>query len=128
MADGEMVAVDTIDNLREEIGAGAVVEATVDEVPDLDPIRSMDEVREVSAADDVVRISCSAPEAKMPALRRLDDAGTVRDIDVEDTSLESLFEQYTNGGATETTGTGADASGTTGSTDDTATATAGGGD
>jgi ABC-2 type transport system ATP-binding protein len=126
MADGEMVAVDTIDNLREEIGAGAVVEATVDAVPDLDPVRSIEGVREVSAADDVVRVSCSAPEAKMPALRRLDDAGTVRDIDVEDTSLESLFEQYTNGGATEATESAGDASGTTASTDDAAAATAGG--
>ncbi|MFW5903179.1 MAG: AAA family ATPase [Halolamina sp.] len=126
MADGEMVAVDTIDNLREEIGAGAVVEATVDEVPDLESVRSIEGVRGASAADDVVRITCTAPEAKMPALRRLDDAGTVRDLDVEDTSLEALFEKYTDGGAESGTSSADDASPVETSSDETATAAAGG--
>ncbi|MFD1586608.1 ABC transporter ATP-binding protein [Halorientalis brevis] len=96
MADGEMVAVDAIDDLREQLGTGAVVEATVADVPDLDPLRALDAVREVSVADDVVRITCDAPETKMTALRRLDDATTVNDVAIEDASLEALFEEYTS--------------------------------
>ncbi|MFT4957378.1 MAG: ABC-2 type transport system ATP-binding protein [Halobacteriales archaeon] len=101
MSEGEMMAVDTIENLREEIGAGAKVEATVTEVPDLDEVRSIEGVSNVTAAADVVRITCTAPEAKIRALRRVDDLGTVRDLDVEDTSLEALFQKYTNGGTEE---------------------------
>lgn len=96
MADGELVAVDTIDDLRDQLGTGAIVEATVSEVPDLSPVESLDAVREVAVADDVVRITCDATEAKMAALRRLDDATTVRDIAIEDASLEALFEEYTS--------------------------------
>jgi len=96
MSDGEMVAVDTIDDLREQMGAGAIVEATVSDTPDLAGVESLDAIRDVSVADDVVRITCDAPEAKMPALRRLDDVTTVRDIAIEDASLEALFEEYTS--------------------------------
>jgi len=95
MADGEMVAVDTIEDLREQLGAGAVVEATVSETPDLTPVESVDAVREVTTTDNVVRISCDVPAAKMQALRRLDDSATVQDIAIEDASLEALFEEYT---------------------------------
>jgi ABC-2 type transport system ATP-binding protein len=96
MADGEMVAVDTIDDLREQLGTGAVVEATVDQVPDLSPVERLDGVREVSATDGIVRVTCDEPTAKMAALRRLDDAAAVRDIAIEDASLEALFEEYTS--------------------------------
>ncbi len=97
MNEGRLVAVDSIDDLREEMGAGGVVEATVETTPDLDALRALDGVREVSAADDTVRVTCSDPRAKMPALRRIDDAATVTDIDVDDASLETLFEEYTSG-------------------------------
>jgi len=94
---GELVAVDAIDDLREEMGAGGVVEATVESAPELDPIRAVEGVREVEHGGGVVRVTCADPRAKMPALRRIDDATTVTDVAVEDTSLESLFEEYTNG-------------------------------
>ena len=97
MNEGRLVAVDTIDDLREEMGAGGVVEATVEATPDLDSLRALDGVREVRATGDTVRVTCSDPRAKMPALRRIDDAVQVTDIDVDDASLESLFEEYTNG-------------------------------
>jgi ABC-2 type transport system ATP-binding protein len=99
MNGGELVAVDAIDDLREEVGAGGVVEATVETVPSLDSLRSLDGVREATAADDTVRVTCTSPRAKMPALRLIDDATTVTDVDVDDTSLESLFEEFTNGDA-----------------------------
>lgn len=99
MSQGEMVAVDTIENLREQMDTESVVEAEVDSVPDTDEIAAIDGVREVSVRGDVLDVTCTQPEAKMPALRALDDATTVTDISVDDASLEALFEQYTEGGA-----------------------------
>jgi len=99
MNEGQLVAVDTIDDLREEMGAGGVVEATVETTPDLDSLRALDGVREVQATGDTVRVTCSDPRAKMPALRRIDETVQVTDIDVDDASLESLFEEFTNGTA-----------------------------
>ncbi|WP_232686793.1 ABC transporter ATP-binding protein [Halobacterium zhouii] len=99
MNDGRMTAVDTIDNLRERIDAESVVEATVDSVPDTSNVAAVSGVREVTTAGDTVRVACTRREAKMPVLRRLDDATTVTDVTIEDASLEALFEQYT--GSTE---------------------------
>jgi ABC-2 type transport system ATP-binding protein len=95
MNDGRMTAVDTIENLRERIGAESVVEATVDPVPETSNVAAVSGVREVTTSGHTVRISCTRRAAKMPALRRLDDATTVTDVTIEDASLEALFEQYT---------------------------------
>ncbi|GAA0284553.1 ABC transporter ATP-binding protein [Halobacterium noricense] len=96
MNQGEITAVDTIDNLRERIDAESVVAADVATVPDTDPVAAIDGVRDVSVVGGTVRIACTHPRAKMPALRTLDDATTVTDITVEDASLETLFEEYTD--------------------------------
>jgi ABC-2 type transport system ATP-binding protein len=96
---GELVAVDAIDDLREEMGAGGVVEASVASAPDLEAVRAVEGVREAVHEGGVVRVTCADPRAKMPALRRIDDATTVTDVAVEDASLESLFEEYTDGAA-----------------------------
>lgn len=98
MHDGRMTAVDTIDNLRDRVDAGSVVEATVTDVPDVADVEAVDGVRGVTVAGDALRIACSRPGAKMPALRRLDDATTVTDVTVDDASLEALFEAYTERG------------------------------
>jgi len=100
MSQGEMVAVDTIDALRDEMGAESLVAAEVDGSPDAEAVAAVDGVREVTVGDSGghVEIACTQPRAKMPALRALDDAATVTDIAVEDASLEALFEQYTENG------------------------------
>ncbi len=96
MHQGEMTAVDTIDNLRERIDAESVVAADVATVPDTDPVAAIDGVRDVSVVGETVRIACTHPRAKMPALRALDDVATVTDVAIEDASLETLFEEYTD--------------------------------
>ncbi|MFB6071748.1 MAG: ABC transporter ATP-binding protein [Halobacterium sp.] len=96
---GEMVAVDTIDNLRDRMGAESVVEVDVESVPDTDAVRAVDGVRDVAVHGTTLEIACTQPAAKMPALRALDDATAVTDITIEDASLEALFEQYTENGA-----------------------------
>jgi len=95
MNEGRMTAVDTIDNLRTRIDAESVVEADVETVPDTESIAAVEGVREVTTLPGRVRIACTTPAAKMPALRALDSAATVTDIAIEDASLEALFEEYT---------------------------------
>lgn len=98
MTEGELVATDTIDSLREEIGARSVVEATVEPVPDDTTVAAVDGLTDIETTGNTVSFTCTDPSAKMPALRRLDDATTVEDITIEDASLEALFEQYTENG------------------------------
>ncbi|QPV62154.1 ABC transporter ATP-binding protein [Halosimplex litoreum] len=95
LQNGELTAVNSVENLRDDLGMGAVVSATVDAVPDLDPIRAVDGVTDASVDGSTVRVACAAPGAKMVALRRLDDRTTVADVTIEESSLEDLFEAYT---------------------------------
>lgn len=95
LKEGRLIAVDTIDNLRQELAATSNVEVTVDSVPDVSAIGDVDGVRDVNVDGDIVSIACSLPGAKMPALRRLDEGTTVQDISIADPSLETLFEEYT---------------------------------
>jgi len=95
--EGELVALDTIDNLRDQVEAGATVSATLDAVPDRAGVASLDGVRDVTVDEDTVTAECTTGPAKMAVLRRLDERATVEDISIDEASLEALFEQYTNG-------------------------------
>jgi len=98
LQDGELTAVNSVDDLRTELGMGAVVEATV-EGGEVDPaeVAGVDGVTDVAVDGAAVRVACATPRAKMPALRRVDDAATVADVTIEEASLEDLFEAYTGG-------------------------------
>ncbi|QLH79397.1 ABC transporter ATP-binding protein [Halosimplex rubrum] len=125
LRDGELAAVNSVENLRAELGMGSVVSATVDAVPDLEAVAAVDGVTDVTVDGPTVRVGCATPRAKMPALRRLDDRATVEDVTVEESSLEDLFEAYTTdrpeaGGGD--AGTGAGKGVAPGSAPDTATA------
>ena len=93
---GELAALDTIDNLRDQMQAGATVSATLDRVPDALEIDSIAGVRNVTVDDTTVNAECIEGAAKMDVLRRLDNAATVEDIGIEEASLEKLFERYTS--------------------------------
>jgi ABC-2 type transport system ATP-binding protein len=98
LQNGELTAVNSVENLRDDLGMGSVVSAVVDAVPDLGPLRAVEGVTDVSADGSTVRVACAAPGAKMAALRRLDDRATVEDVTIEESSLEDLFEAYTADG------------------------------
>jgi ABC-2 type transport system ATP-binding protein len=95
MQAGEIVAVNSVDELRSELSAESVVEATVDEVPPSLSLGDLEGVAEVEIDGTTVRATCTRPAAKMRALRHVDDVATVEDIGVRDASLESVFEKYT---------------------------------
>ncbi|MFB6227129.1 MAG: ABC transporter ATP-binding protein [Halobacteriales archaeon] len=112
--EGELVALDTIDNLRGNLGTGATVTATLDTVPQDLGVGSISGVGNVSVDDTAITAEVGKPAAKMDVLRRLDDRATVKDISIEEASLEALFEEYTNGaepGSTDDSG-GASTDGT----------------
>jgi ABC-2 type transport system ATP-binding protein len=101
LQDGELTAVNSVENLRSELGMGAVVRATVDAVPDglesNGDVTALEGVTDVTVEDSTVAVSCATPRAKMPALREIDRIATVADVSIEETSLEDLFEAYTGG-------------------------------
>ncbi|WP_227352847.1 ABC transporter ATP-binding protein [Haladaptatus salinisoli] len=97
LRDGELVAVDFIDGLRETAGAGSTLTVRVDRVPSdaLDRVRSVEGVAYVSADGSTVTVAC-ADRAKKAALDAIERAGaTVEDFDVDEASLEDLFATYT---------------------------------
>jgi ABC-2 type transport system ATP-binding protein len=96
MREGRLVAVDTIDGLRDSIGSGATIELAVDRVPDGIDSLSIDGVSGLTAADGTIRATCLDPGAKVAVIDRVREAGAdVRDITTRESSLEDLFTAYT---------------------------------
>ena len=99
LREGEMVAVDTVDELRDSVGDGAVLSVTVDRLNDeaIAAVRALAEVTEVTTIEQpdptvVVRTAGS----KTAVLSALEDAGLeVRDFSTEEASLEDVFQSYT---------------------------------
>jgi len=96
--DGELVALDTIENLRGELETGATVTATLDSSPGDIDAGGISGVRNVAVDGRVVSAEVTEPAAKMRVLRRLDERATVEDIGIEEASLEALFSEYTRAG------------------------------
>ena len=123
LQDGKLTAVNSVENLRSELGMGAVVRATVDDVPaDLrsdGDLTGVEGVTDVTVEESTVAVSCASPRAKMPALREIDRVATVEDVTIDETSLEDLFEAYTGGRGGPASGgaSGTDAATEAGSTD-----------
>jgi ABC-2 type transport system ATP-binding protein len=96
LSEGELVALDTIDNLRTEIQAGATVTATLDAVPEPLDVERVEGVRAASVDGHTVSVDCTEASAKMRVLRYLDDRSNVEDVGIEEASLEALFTEYTD--------------------------------
>jgi ABC-2 type transport system ATP-binding protein len=100
MHDGELVAVETVEALRNRTAAPFGVVLTVDAVPDgvEDDLSALDGVEDVTVRDGSVRVGCTDPSAKAAAVAWLDAAGvTVVDVETESPSLEQVFVQITDG-------------------------------
>ncbi|PSP54868.1 ABC transporter ATP-binding protein [Halobacteriales archaeon QS_1_67_19] len=97
LRDGQLVAEDSIEGLRETTSADTVLRVTVGEVPDqaVAQVAGIEGVSEVARDEDVLRISCES-DVKTTVLSTLEDAGAeVRDFETEEASLEDLFVAYT---------------------------------
>jgi ABC-2 type transport system ATP-binding protein len=101
---GDLVAVDTIDALRETAGATGGVTVTVDALPDalVNAVAGIDGVTDVTVDHDdqgrpTLDASCT-PAAKGRVVKACyDDGADVRDVDTREASLEELFVSYTDG-------------------------------
>ena len=94
--DGELVAVDTIDGLREAIGVRSELRLRVDAEPDVD-LRSVEGVEDVAFDDGMLRVTCNDPRAKARSIGRLLETGVdVLDVNTSSAALEDVFAMYTD--------------------------------
>ncbi|WP_135366296.1 ABC transporter ATP-binding protein [Halosimplex halophilum] len=98
MNEGELVAVDSIEGLRESATGQATIELECAEPPRVDGIGDITGVSAVDVTDTTLVAECSDPSAKVDVVRRVDERAEVVDILADNTSLEELFNQFTGGG------------------------------
>jgi ABC-2 type transport system ATP-binding protein len=101
LQDGELVAVDTIEGLRESLGGGTKLVITVDDLRNgtLETVRGVQGVETaVEREDSTLEVTCTN-DAKMDILVELHDAGVdVVNFRTEEASLEDMFIEYTGSG------------------------------
>jgi ABC-2 type transport system ATP-binding protein len=97
--EGELVAVDTIEGLRENVAGGGTLVVEVDSVPDdvSHRLKSMEGIDSVTVDGTTLRVGCD-DDAKMTVISELEEMGaTVSDFSTEEAPLEDLFAAYTEG-------------------------------
>jgi ABC-2 type transport system ATP-binding protein len=93
---GRLVAVDSIDGLRDALGTGSTVTLTVDEVPAELSLAGISGVTTVTTDGRTVSATVQDPEAKVAVIDRIrEDGAAILDVSIEDSSLEDLFTAYT---------------------------------
>ncbi|WP_136716549.1 ABC transporter ATP-binding protein [Halorientalis salina] len=97
LKNGRLVAVDTIDGLREAVGTGSTISLTVDAPPTGLTAADFDGVTDLVVGDDVVRATCTESTAKVAVIDAVRAAGSaVLDVETHEMSLEDLFSEYTH--------------------------------
>ncbi|WP_299268738.1 ABC transporter ATP-binding protein [Halorientalis sp.] len=98
LQNGELVAVDTIEGLRESLGGGTKLVITVDNLRNgtLETVRGVGGVETaVEREESTLEVTCTN-DAKMDILVQLHDAGVdVVNFQTEEASLEDMFIEYT---------------------------------
>lgn len=98
MSEGKLVADNTPEALRNELNLGSSITLELETVPDDPVLDTVDGVRDVHTDNSVVEVSVSDPATKVEIVKEFDRRTRVLDILSEDTSLEQLFNTYTNNG------------------------------
>jgi ABC-2 type transport system ATP-binding protein len=94
---GRLVAVDSIEGLRDSTESGTELAITVDAVPEggIAAVEAVEGIQSVTVAGDVVTVR-TTDGSKTAILHALEDRGAeIRDFRTEETSLEELFARYT---------------------------------
>ncbi|MEF8788730.1 MAG: ABC transporter ATP-binding protein [Haloarculaceae archaeon] len=102
LRDGELVAVDSVEGLRERSGAETTLEIDVEALPDgaVEAARDVEGVSEVRVEGDSRLVVACEGDVKMAVLEALGSAGAeVEDFTTREASLEDLFAAYTEGSA-----------------------------
>lgn len=96
---GELVAVDTIDGLRDASGSGETLYVYLPTLNEsvVDTVASLDGVGSATADDGRLRVAIHDDISKFAVLNSIDTSvGPVQDFSVVKSTLEDLFVQYTN--------------------------------
>jgi ABC-2 type transport system ATP-binding protein len=98
MNEGRLVAMDTIEGLRESAGGQAMIELECASTPTVDGVADIEGVVNVTVEGETLTARCTDPAAKVDVVRHVDDRVDVVDILAENASLEELFNTITGGG------------------------------
>lgn len=95
LQDGRLTTVDTVGGLRESLHAESTVILTVDDTQLR--VDKLDGVSGVTTEESQVRVTCTDPAAKAAVIQQATETTTVRDVQIDDASLEELFRTATTG-------------------------------
>ncbi|WP_254762571.1 ABC transporter ATP-binding protein [Natrinema marinum] len=99
LRDGEMVAVDSVEGLRDSVEGGTTLRVTVDRLDDdaLQAIRSLPDVTHATVEDgEQPTLVAEVDGSKTAVLSTLEDRGIeVQDFETTEASLEDVFQSYT---------------------------------
>jgi ABC-2 type transport system ATP-binding protein len=98
MNEGRLVAMDTIEGLREGASGRATITLECAEPPRADGLDDIEGVATVSVEGRTLTAGCTDPAAKVDVVRQVDARTEIVDILAENASLEDLFNEYTGGG------------------------------
>jgi ABC-2 type transport system ATP-binding protein len=98
MNEGELVAVDTIEGLRESAGGHATLHLDCATPPGDMGVDALAGVAGTSIEDRTLVVDCTEPAAKVDVVTHVAERATVEDIRSETVSLEALFNDLTGGG------------------------------
>ncbi|ELY90182.1 ABC transporter [Natrialba hulunbeirensis JCM 10989] len=101
LRNGEMVAVDSVEGLRDSVSGGTTLRITVDRIDDeaVQSVRALSDVSTVTiGSEQPPTITAQVEGSKTAVLTALEDHGVdVRDFSTEEASLEDVFQSYTTG-------------------------------
>jgi ABC-2 type transport system ATP-binding protein len=91
---GRLATVDTVDGLRQTLRTESTLTLQVDAEPKID-LADIPGVSTVTTTDGELQVTCTDPAAKAMVISRVATTTTVRDVTIEDASLDDLFETVT---------------------------------
>lgn len=100
--DGQTVAVDRMDALRNNVGVVSVMRLVLDDLPDgaAHEMMRLGDIVGFEKLDDGIEVRCSHPSGKAEAINVLEDMGaTVLDIRIREPSLDNVSDKLAEGGA-----------------------------
>ena len=92
---GELVVLDTLENLRDSDVGVARIELEVDPMPDALGLADLDGIQTVSTDEETISVVCEDATYKADVVAHVAGLTDITDIVSEDTSLEELFNRYT---------------------------------
>jgi len=98
MNEGQLVAVDSIDGLRENAGGHATIRLECATAPTGLGVGTLDGVVSTSVDGETLVVNCANPSAKVDVVTHVAGQVPVTDILSETVSLETLFNDLTDGG------------------------------